>query len=176
MANFEVEIKGLKELRQAFRDYPKISEPILQRAVAGTGAIFAKHTLKNDPVPFRTGFLLQSFRFSTGRLQSRWSPMAFYAPFVEFGTRPHDIFPLNARVLAWTTGGGGKYVTAASGRSYYRSNAGAVHFAAYVHHPGTKPKPFMEKIVKKATPNINKLFVQALDLINKEIANRVKAL
>ncbi len=174
MPDVEIEIQGLNELRQAFRDYPKISEPILQRAMAATGAIFAKHTLKNDPVPFRTGFLLQSFRSTTGRLQSRWSPTAFYAPFVEFGTSPHDIFPVNARVLAWTIGGGGAYAAAASGRSYYRAGKGTAHFAAYVHHPGTKPKPFMGRIAAKATPDINKLFVQALDMINREIVKRVQ--
>lgn len=173
MADFEVEIKGLKELRQAFRDYPKISEPILQEAIVGTSAVFAKYTTK-EVVPWRTGYLTQHWGFTTGRLLARWFPKAAYAPFVEFGTRPHDIFPRNARVLAWTTGGEGKYVTSASGRAYYKSGKGTAHFAAYVRHPGTKPKPFMQKIVKRATPDINRLFVQALDMINKEITKRVQ--
>jgi hypothetical protein len=149
MADVIVEIQNLKELQMAFRQYPKISEPILQKAIVASQAIFAKHTLKNDPVPYRTGFLLQSFRFATGRLWARWFPTVSYAIYVHEGTRPHEIYPRNKRALYWE---------------------GAEHPVKRVSHHGTKPNPFMEKIANKATGDINKLFIQALDLINKEIA------
>lgn len=171
---FRVEIKGLEELRRAFREYPKISEPILQRAIVGTQAIFAKHTLKDNPVPWKTGILLMSFRFTSGRLQARWSPTAKYAAFVEFGTKPHVITPVNKRVLAWTDGGSGQYVTAASGRSYYKGRASSYTFAMRVNHPGTKPNPFMGRIVQNATPDINTLMKQALDIVGRSIANRTR--
>jgi len=171
-----VEIKGLEELRRAFREYPKISEPILQRAIVGTQAIFAKHTLKDNPVPWRTGNLLQSFRFESSRLMARWMPTAHYAAFVEFGTRPHIITPKVARVLAWNSGGSpGSYKTSGSGRRYYAGgSAGATNFAMIVNHPGTKPRPYMGRIVRNATPEINKLMKQGLDLVNQAIANRTR--
>jgi HK97 gp10 family phage protein len=173
MADFEVKIENLNELKEALRSYPKISEPILQKAVEYTGAILAKYTEKNNPVPFRTGRLLQSFSYSTGRLTGKWGPRVYYAPFVEFGTRPHLIMPRNAKVLAWETSGGGKYVTSASGKSYYKAGKGTMHFAAYVNHPGTKAQPFMEKIVERSIGDINKVFRQALDLINKKVAEQI---
>lgn len=166
----------MNELRMALRNYPKISEPILQKAIEATNAVFAKHTIKNDPVPWRTGNLLQSFRFVTARLQARWFPTARYAPFVEHGTRPHMIFPKNAKVLAWQKGGVGKYVTSASGKSYYKSSKGVMVFAANVRHPGTKAKPFMKRILQKSTPDVNRLFVQSLNLINRRIADQTKIL
>ncbi len=172
MPILEVEIKGIQELRRAMRDYPKIAEPILQRAIAATQAVFAKHTLKNDPVPFRTGFLLQSFRFAASRLQARWFPTVKYALWVHEGTRPHTILPIRARALAWEQGGSRGYITSRTGRQYYRSKAGTMVFAARVNHPGTKPKPFMRQILRKSQPDINQLFKQAGDIITREIGKR----
>lgn len=174
--DFEIKIRGLRELRAAFRDYPKISAPILQRAIVATQFIFTKHTLKDDPVPFRTGALLQSFRYQIGFLEGRWYPTVHYAPYVEFGTRPHRIEPRSARVLAWSEGGLGRYVTAASGRQYYKQGTGSRRFAAYVNHPGTKAHPFMERIVTKSTPDVQSFFVKALDQINQQIAARTRTI
>ena len=175
MAEFEVKIENLPELRRAFRDYPKISAPIMQRAMIATQFVFQKNTLKDDPVPWRTGNLLQSFRFRTSPLQARWFPTAKYAPFVEFGTAPHTITPVNAKVLAWGGGSTGRYVTAASGRQYYRSGkSGATNFAMRVNHPGSKARPFMKKIVDKSINEINRLFGQAGDMIAAEIARQTR--
>lgn len=174
MADFRIEIKGANELQRALRDYPRAATPILQRAIVAVGAVFAKHTLRNDPVPFRTGNLLQSFRFRTGRLVARWFPTAHYAPHVEFGTQPHPIFPVNASVLAFSVGGQAGYVTSRSGREYYRSRPGTMVFAARVNHPGTRAKPFMQKIVRKSQRDVEKLFGQALDQINKSVAKETR--
>jgi len=173
MPAIAVEIQGLKELRFALREYPKIARPIIQKAVDATSAVFAKHTLKNNPVPFRTGFLLQSFRFVRGNLQARF-PTAKYAPFVEYGTKPHLILPVRARALRWETGGGARYVTASSGRRYYRRTEGNAVFAMRVHHKGTKAKPFMRQIVRNSQGDINALFRQALQLVARTIANKTK--
>lgn len=176
MAQLEVKIENLPELRRAFREFPKIAAPILQRALMATQFIFQKNTLKDDPVPWRTGFLLSSFRFKTSLSQANWFPTAKYAPFVEFGTAPHTIMPVSARVLAWQSGGAGRYVTASSGRQYYKSGGGGMTFAMRVNHPGSKPRPFMKKIVQKSAAEINKLFGQAGDMITKEIARQTRSI
>lgn len=173
MADFTITIENLDKLQSALKNYPSIAEPILQKAIDGTQFALQKNTLKSDPVPWKTGNLLQSFRFKPGNLQARWGPTANYAPMVEFGTRPHAIFPRNKRVLAWGSGGtGGKYVTAASGRQYYKgASGGTTIFAMHVNHPGTKPHPFMQKIVDKSVSDINRLFEQAGNLITRAIAS-----
>lgn len=172
MSDFQVEIKNLPELRRAFREYPKIAGPIIQKALIGSQFIFQKHTRKNDPVPWRTGNLLQSFRFRASAYDARWYPTARYAPFVEFGTKPHEIRPIRARALAWRSGGvGGRYVTSKNGRQYFKSGSGgSMSFAMVVHHPGSKAKPFMKQIVEKSAVDVNKLFGQAGDMIVREIA------
>lgn len=133
------------------RDYPKISEPIIQKAIVASGAVLAKHTIR-PTIPFRTGFLLQSFRFITARFIARWFPTVHYAIYVHEGTRPHTIVPRFKQALFWE---------------------GAAHPVKRVLHPGTRANPFMERVAEKATPDINKLFIQALNMINREVAKQV---
>ena len=97
--DYRIEIQGLPALNFAFRNYPKISEPIFQKAIMATGAVFAKNTLKDNPVPWRTGNLLQSFRFRTGRLYAIWYPTANYAPYVNFGTRFQKANPFMQKIV-----------------------------------------------------------------------------
>ena len=147
MATIEVEIKGLSGLRRSLENYPSISEPVLQRAIDAAQATFAKHTLKDDPVPWRTGNLLHSFRFQSGRLQGRWFPTASYAPFVEYGRG--FVYPKKAKTLAW------------------KGDDGKMVFARYARP--SKPRPFMKKIVENSKSDIQKLFRQAADIIIQEI-------
>lgn len=84
----------------------------------------------------RTGNLTKSIHgemtFATkGSAEGEIVADAKYASFVENGTRPHDIRPRNAKALRWV-------------------DAGGVHFARVVHHPGTKPYPFMGPAYLKA--------------------------
>jgi len=147
MAFVDVEIKNIKALTKAFQQYPRIAEPVLQRAVDATQAIFAKHTLKDDPVPWRTGNLLHSFRFTSGRLQARWFPTARYAPFVEFGRG--YVYPKQKKVLSWV------------------NQSGERVFAKFSRP--SKPRPFMRQIVEKSQKDVQNIFRQAGDIILREI-------
>ncbi len=147
MAMVEVEIKNIRALTQAFQRYPKISEPVLQRAVDATQAVFAKHSLKDDPIPWRTGNLLHSFRFKSGKLQAAWFPTARYAPFVEYGRG--FVYPRQKKVLSWVNPGGQRV------------------FARFSRP--SKARPFMNQIVEKSKQDVEKLFRQAGDIIVREI-------
>lgn len=175
MDAFIVQTKGLKEFARRARDYPKVSGPIVAKAMVAVPAILAKHTLKENPVPFRTGNLLQSFRQRVSAKQAVWYPTARYAAMVEYGTRPHRIYAKNGRALHWTSGGtAGRYVTTGSGRRRYQSGkAGSSNFARYVNHPGTRPKPYMQKILDNSIPDLNSLFDQANEKITRELLGGV---
>lgn len=100
--NFTVHIKGLDKLQSAVKRYPKIAEPILIKTLNATNAVFAKNTLKNDPVPWRTGMLTQTFVFTpakSGRLEASWRPTRIYAPAVEFGTKNQRAKPYMGKIL-----------------------------------------------------------------------------
>lgn len=145
---FSVTIKGLPELTAKLAQAPQIAAPILQRALSSSGAILAKHTVKGV-VPWRTGFLAQTFKAELSAGMLTWSPTASYAPFVEFGTAPHIILPKDKKALFWP---------------------GAAHPVARVNHPGTKPNQFMERIVAASQDEIDERFVNALSEITAAIA------
>lgn len=62
---------------------------------------------------------------------------ANYAADVELGTRPHEITPKAKQALRWAASPAGRRLSGAP-----RKGA-AVVFAKRVHHPGTKPYPFL---------------------------------
>ncbi len=72
--------------------------------------------------------------------------MKKYAVYVEFGTPPHIIRPKNAKALHWTQSGvgprGGKVKTDV--------------FAKVVHHPGTRPNPFIRTTFRQDLSKIIK--------------------
>ena len=161
---FEIKIEGLDPLNAALREYPQVARPILERAFAATQAVLAKHTVK-DVVPWRTGNLLQSFRFHAGGLEARWSPTAAYAAFVEFGRG--YVYPKTKKALSWERTSGGGYITSASGRRYYRQGQSGRIFAKFSRP--SRPKPFMRKILDRATPDVERVFVEALDQVSAAI-------
>jgi len=148
MVEFDVQIQGLDQLTARLAQAPAIVAPILQRALSASQAILAKYTVKGI-VPWRTGFLTQSFRAELTPGMLRWFPTASYAPFVEFGTKPHTILPRDKKALYWP---------------------GAAHPVARVNHPGSKPNDFMGRIVAAAQPEIDTMFGTALQQIVTAIA------
>lgn len=150
MAEFSIQIRGMDQIRRAMRSAPKVVVPIMQRAIIASGAVMAKHTLKGDPVPYKTGLLLSSFRYSAGPLIGRWFPTARYAIYVHEGTRPHEIRIRRKRVLA-------------------NVKEGKI-FGTRVRHPGTQPNKFMLKIRDKSEREINRLFGQAIEKMAGDIA------
>jgi hypothetical protein len=69
---------------------------------------------------------------------------ANYAAYVEFGTRPHEITPKARKALRFAASSGGARLSGTP-----RSGADVV-FAKRVHHPGTKPQPFLLKGAEQA--------------------------
>lgn len=146
--DFNVQIQGADQLIAALKNAPTIAAPILSRTLSASQAILVKYTAKGI-VPWRTGFLAQTFQAQLSDNMLRWFPTASYAPLVEFGTKPHVILPKTAKALFWP---------------------GAAHPVARVNHPGTKPNAFMERIVAAAQPDINAMFGTALQQIVTAIA------
>jgi len=97
--------------------------------------------------PWRTGRLAGSIIKEVGDGEAEVQALAAYAVFVEFGTAPHEIRPVNASVLAFEVGG--KMV-----------------FTPVVRHPGTKPNPFMERAAEDTRSKVESVFADLwLELI-----------
>lgn len=89
-APITVKLKGMDTVVRNLKQFPEISEPIYQRAVMAAEAVMGKYSTR-DLIPWRTGNLLHSFRFETGRLWAKWYPTAPYAGVVNDGRGPYTI-------------------------------------------------------------------------------------
>lgn len=148
MANFSVTISGQQQIQNAFDAAPEtvreIMNPVLQTAIN----ILGKYTTKGI-VPWRTGRLTQSFIATYGDLVAMWRPTVNYAGFVNDGTGPHVIVPTEKRALFWP---------------------GAAHPVRMVKHPGTKPNPYMDRIVQNAQSDLDTLFQKAADQLTRQLS------
>ena len=98
----------------------------------------------------RTGHLQQSIRADLSKVHEGKAEIvadASYAPFVEFGTKPHVIKPKRRQSLRWATDSG-------------------YAFAKLVKHPGSKPYPFFRKAIEEylseAEESFTEVFLKAL--------------
>lgn len=99
--------------------------------------------LMSAKAPVRSGRLLGSIRKQVSGNEAVIGPTVPYAVYVEYGTVPHFIRPVFAKVLAFEVGG--KMV-----------------FTPIVHHPGTKPNPFVRETAAATRDRIPEFWNQAL--------------
>ena len=105
---------------------------------------------RRDPVgasafwnaPRRTGYLASTIIKEVGDAEASVDALASYAVYDVKGIRPHVIKPVNASVLAFET---------ADGRMV---------FTHLVHHPGTKPNPFMQRAVEDTRSKVDEVFAE----------------
>ena len=149
MPQFDVAIQGLDKLRAAVEQAPDTIERWLQQAVDKSAAEIASRATRGI-LPWRTGRLTQSFTLlERGRLYASVGPTVEYAVYVHEGTAPHIIRAKNAKALFWE---------------------GAAHPVKEVQHPGTKPNPFMPRLIEASQDAINAIFADAVSGALAEIA------
>lgn len=133
-------------------------------------------------VPRQTGNLGRTIRVGRvtdgdAEVRAGGTAKVGYAAYVEFGTGPHIIRPVRAKVLAWPATAAGRRLTGSArssirrgfvaglggsggvrlvgsrrGKSRRSGPGGATNwrYAMVVHHPGTRPKPYLVPGVKAA--------------------------
>jgi len=133
MISVEVSTYGLEfdEVAQ------KLSGPLRQKLVEKLADIAYASAFFG--APWRTGKLAGSIVKEVSEGEASIQALAPYAVYVVNGTAPHEIRPVNARVLAFEAGG--KLV-----------------FTSLVQHPGTRPNPFMQKAAEDARSKAEEAF------------------
>ena len=117
---------------------------VAQRLVEETGDFAFEQMYSN--APWRSGNLAMSIKREVAEGKVVIKPLASYALFVEKGTAPHIIRPVNASCLAfqgWMLGG--------------------MVFTKLVHHPGTKPNPFVAKTAMETRDEVGRIARRVLD-------------
>ena len=93
----------------------------------------------NSPVDH--GLLKQWFIDSLDDTEAHIKTPAEYAEYVNYGTRPHFIYPTNKKMIYWD---------------------GAEHPVPFVVHPGTTPTLFVENSIEDVGSRLDGYFLKAL--------------
>ena len=141
---------NIKQIQAAFSKAPGLTQRRMQGAINLSGTEIKR--LMKDEVPKKTKTLMRSIQSIPGNLRVSIGPNLKDAPhaiFVHFGTKAHLIKPRNKQALFWK---------------------GAQHPVKVVHHPGTKPNPFVDRTALKAKPIVQKIFTLSLRQLIKDIS------
>lgn len=154
MPAFSIKINGLDDLiKDANRVGKGMPNKLKQAMVVATTSV------QNDAKKKRVG----SFKNQTGdlrrsisrRVEGAHKGIVFtdmkYAPFVEFGTKPHVIRPKTKKMLAFKIGG--KMV-----------------FARKVNHPGTRAYNYMKDAFEENKPKVTKIYDRLALEVVRELA------
>ena len=124
----------------------KISGPLKEKLIERITDIAFEEAFWGAPV--KTGYLASTIYKQVTSDEGIVGVAASYGKFVVEGTAPHEIRPTNGEVLSFIVGG--KHV-----------------FTPIVHHPGTKPNPFLQKATEKAKSKVEKTFAELwLELVS----------
>ena len=135
MIEFSVTSSGteLSELAQ------NLSGPLKQKLIQRLTDIAFASAFWGAPV--RTGYLASTVYKQISESEGVVGVAASYSKAVVEGTAPHEIRPVNGGVLAFMI-------------------AGKMVFTPVVHHPGTKPNPFMQNALEEARSKVDVTFAE----------------
>lgn len=153
-------IQGIPQLQARLRAVSRVG-PTLMRTLALTTVREAKLL-----APRKTANLSRSIAIvSVTPRSATVRASANYAAYVEFGTRPHDIYPRRKRALAWAATSAGRRLSGTPRKATRRGAFGGMIVRRHVHHPGTRPHPFMRPGAQRAieTTDLAGTVVQAWD-------------
>ena len=141
MIEFQVSTSGLEFDKLA----QKLSGPLRQRLIERLTDIAFAAAFWGAPV--KTGYLASTVYKQVSGSEGVVGVAASYARVVVEGSAPHEIRPANGNVLSFMV-------------------AGKRVFTPIVHHPGTKPNPFMQNALEEAQNKVDTTFAELwLELI-----------
>jgi len=146
VAPITIKIKGLKELKAAFKRSPGIVRTQITKAIALSVALVNRQAKQEAPV--KTGRLRAGIRSKISPFQGMVESTVNYGIFIHEGTSAHIIRPVKKKALYWK---------------------GAAHPVKSVQHPGTKANPFMKRGAERSEGQVQVIFQRAIN----NVANRL---
>lgn len=142
-----IQIKGLEELKTAFRKSPMIVGQEVQKAIALSVGLINRNAKMEAPV--KTGTLRRGIRSKFSPFRGSVESTLAYGIYVHEGTSAHIIRPIRKKALYWK---------------------GARHPVKSVRHPGTRANPFMKRGAEKSEGQVQAIFQKAINNVTKKMA------
>ena len=143
----KVQIKGLDELKVAFRKSPMIVGQEIQRAISLSVALIGRNAKME--APSKTGELRRGIKNKISPFRGSVESTVDYGIYVHEGTSAHIIKPVKKKALYWK---------------------GARHPVKSVQHPGTRANPFMRRGAEKSEGQVQRTFQLAINNITAQLA------
>lgn len=146
-------LQGYAALQRRFAAVSKVTDGLMRDL--GKAAIRnQKKLLYTEAVRRRTGHSGQLITLGAVTPSSALTEARGTAMWADTGTKPHLIKPKAAKVLAWATSSS-KGFRLTGKPSSAKGNKVGFAFAMVVHHPGTKPHPYMVRGAQMAITGAN---------------------
>lgn len=140
MSTLSVQIVGLDDFISDVNAAGVQSQSLVNAALQNSATKIQSNV--RDRAPHQTGALQRSVLTSVNYPSASVSVNESYGAYVEYGTAPHDIFPVNKKALFWK---------------------GALNPYKAIHHPGTKPNPFFAPGVDASSDYIGDQFTKVAE-------------
>jgi len=138
--SLSVQITGFDDFAKDVRAAGLNAEPLVEAALQNSATKIQSSV--RDRAPHRTGSLQRSVLATVSSDQATVRVEERYGIFVEEGTQPHIITPVNKKALFWS---------------------GAFSPVKSVMHPGTKAQPFFTPGVDASRPYIVDTFTKVME-------------
>jgi len=152
MIDIEFKFDAIDKLKEALKRAPAKTVDEISKAVQKSALTIQSNAIKEAPVNKQTGGgnLRQNIRTSlVSKLRAEIISKAPYSGYVEYGTAPHIITPVNKKALA--------------------NKRTGKFFGKVVHHPGTKANPYMHRALEKSVNKIGEFFRTAIENVFKSL-------
>lgn len=133
--NVDINIYGVNFTELAEKITPEIEAKLIDRLA--TLAAFTMYT----EAPHKSGLTANTIKKQVNGLTAVIGPTTPYASYIEYGTAPHIITVSPGGCLAFEVGG-------------------ETVFTKLVHHPGTRPNPFVARTTELIRQEIPTLFTE----------------
>jgi len=146
--SLSVTIDGLEEFDRSLREAGASIRPLVNGALFNSTREIQRNVRQN--ASHKTGAMQQHVLTSVDYPEGNVVVDVPYGIFVEEGTRPHTIEPVNKKALFWK---------------------GALNPYKSVQHPGTKAKPFFEPGVRESVGYIMNQFARVTEILISKMAD-----
>jgi hypothetical protein len=146
----EIQLNNFRAVQDIASKYPAAAEKHVNKAIAKIFVKILNGVTNNAPMGV-TGHLRSNWESNIGGFQGTLRSKQTYGGSVEYGTRPHEVSPMNLKDWARRKG----------------LNPFAV--AESIKKKGTKANPFLKRTTTQLNGRLDDILKQAIDDIVKDV-------
>ncbi|SDC46436.1 hypothetical protein [Geotoga petraea] len=153
----KIELVGSKDIQKKIKQMKKNVGPEKRRIMFGQATSLLKNYLQRlYDQELETSKIKNKLFTEQSSDNGKLYTDQIHATFLEYGTKPHDIFPKRKQALSW-------YVGPKPKPQGYMGDSGKWAVAKHVRHPGTKARHFFKRTLEDNENKILEIFKRGIE-------------